>query len=371
VQAEDNSHNNVGIPVSQNDIENGDEGRAMMMEYWYRRYDAKKRRYSINVAYFAGRALLLTKENVYAHGKYPFVVDAMTPIEGMPVGEGMIQELVPMMRYINRYIHYLDENIRMSASAKLLIDERAGVSPEDMADMSKRIVTAKNMGDWTPAWLQTSPLTSVATGQLLHLQSDLKQDSGQNQFSRGETAGGVTAFSAIDALQAAGAKITRLRTQTLNQGFQQIVDQVLWLLSEFYTDERTRMITGKDGAARQIDMSAEKLFGERGKGALPPPPYTVQVQVQRRNPLRIQAMNDMAIQAYSMAAQSGAYFPLSVLFEIIDFDGKDRIMPTLRALEEEQSAIRQMAGENEQLKAAVENLKAINAETAQSMFGGQ
>lgn len=370
IRPEDNSHNNVGVPDTQATSDSEDEGRAMLMTYWYRKYNAKTRQYSINVAHLAGGALLYRQENVYAHGLYPFVMDAMSSIEGVPVGEGMIEELAPMMRYINRYIRYLDENIRMAAAGKLLIDERSGVDAADMADMSKHIVKAKNMSDYTPEWLQTKPLTSVATSQLMALQSDLKQDSGQNQFSRGETAGGVTAFSAIDALQNAGAKITRLRTQKLNAGFQEITTQVLWLLSEFYTENRTRMITGRDGKAKEVEISAERFFGKREGKHLPPPPYTVQVQVQRRNPLRIQAMNETAIRAYSMAAQAGQVFPLSALFEIIDFDGKDRILPLLRGLEEKTDVMNQLAAENEQLKAGIENFKDVNSRMTQNMVGG-
>lgn len=370
VNAEDNQHNNVGVPTTLQDTLGEDEGRAMLMEYWYRRYDAAEKKYSINVAYLAGGALLLNKEKIYAHGMYPFVVLPMSPIEGTPAGDGMVSELAPMMRYINRYIHCLDENIRFSSAAKMLVDARAGVDPNDLADMSKRIITGKNLDNFPPQWLQTAPLTSVATNQLLHLQSDLKQDSGQNQFSRGETAGGVTAFSAIDALQAAGAKITRLRTLSLNQSYQEIVEQVIWLMSEFYTEGRKRMITGRDGNQREVDMTASRLFGERLGDAVPPPPYSVQVQVQRSNPLRIQAMNETAIKAYSMAAQAGQFFPLSVLFEIIDFDGKDRILPILRALEEQQDAIQQLAAENEQLKQGMSNLQSANAQMSQEL-GGQ
>lgn len=369
VKAENNQHNQVGMPASQMDLESGDEGRAMLMEYWYRRYNARTRRYSVSVAYLAGGALLLNKENVFAHGLYPFVLDAMTQIEGTPVGDGMIQELAPMMRYINRYIHYLDENIRMASAAKLMADERSGIDMNDLADMSKRLIIGRNLADFPPQWLQTAPLSSVATNQLMQLQVDLKQDSGQNQFSRGETAGGVTAFSAIDALQNAGAKITRLRTGILNQGFEEMVNQILWLMSEFYTDDRMQMITGRDGKQRPVDLSASRLFGERVGRTVPPPPYSVQVQVQRRNPLRVQAMNETAIRAYSMAAQSGQYFPLSALFEMIDFDGKDRILPMLRALEEEQGMMQQVAAENEQLKQGMANLQQVNAQMGQALRG--
>ena len=171
-------------------------------------------------------------------------------------------------------------------------------------------------------WLQTQPFTGMVTRQMMQLQADIKQDSGQNQFASGETVGGVTAASAISALQEAGGKITRLRTQGLNQGFREMVTQVMWLISQFYDRRRVLFITG-----REVSASPERLFGQ---GLFPTPPYTVQVQVQRRNPLRQQAQNELVLQAYQMSAQAGQHFPLSTLFELLQVEGKERILPVLR-----------------------------------------
>ena len=71
-----------------------------------------------------------------------------------------------------------------------------------------------------------------------------------------------------------------------------------------------------------------------------------------------------------MAAQAGQIFPLSALFEIIDFDGKDRILPLLREMEEKTDIMNQLAAENEQLKAGIENLKDVNSRMTESMVNG-
>ena len=91
-------------------------------------------------------------------------------------------------------------------------------------------------------------------------------------------------------------------------------------------------ITGRKGMEpREVNASPERLFGQdRSAGFLPPPPYTVQVQVQRRNPLRQQAQNELVLQAYQMSAEAGQYFPLSTLFELLQVEGKERILPVLR-----------------------------------------
>lgn len=378
----------------------GDEDRAMMLEYWYRRYDAKTRRYSINVAYLAGGALLENTENVYKHGLYPFVVEVFDYVEGEATGDGLVEQLTPMMRYVNRYAHYIDENLRMAAKNRLLVRENAKLDLEALCDFDQNVVKGQNIDDDSVRWFQSKPLSNMAPQQMLQFQTDIKQDSGQSQWTRGETAGGVTAASAISALQEAGGKITREHTTMLNQGFKKIVEQILWLVCEFYTERKEQMITGKDGKSREVLMSAEHLRGDdlppenlppeevlqqmdiqmpgvnggpglgsrirehakqkakrKRKNSFAPPPYTVQIQVSRRNPLRVQAQNELFIQAYTMAAQAGQQFPLKMLFELLTVDGKDRIMPVLDQVDQQTQMIQQLMQENQMLQESNANMK--------------
>lgn len=371
-------YSDLAVPESQETDQPGDEQKAMLIEYWYRLYDAKKRRYTINVAYLAGGVLLEKAEDVYSHGMYPFVVDAFTPIEGVPVGEGMVQELVPMMRYINRYASYIDMNLRMASKGRLLVNRNAGIDKEALLDWENDVVEGDRIDASALQWMQTTPFTGMVTSQMLQLQNDIKQDSGQNQFTRGETAGGVTAASAISALQEAGGKITRMRTNALNSGFREIVEQVMWLISQFYDQDRVLFVTGrKEGELKEVDASPEHLFGRRKSGMIPPPPYTVQVQVQRRNPLRQQAQNELFMQAYSMSAQAGQVFPLSVLFELLQVDGKDKILPVLRQTDAITQQMQQMHEQNQmltqqnaELQQSIAGLEQLNDQYAAQMRGG-
>ena len=350
--SEDGVYGGLGLADAQSGPRAADEGRAMLLEYWYRLYDAEKRRHTINVAYLAGGALLSDHRDVYRHGMYPFVMDVYTPIEGLPVGDGMIQELAPMMRYVNRYASYIDMNLRMASKGRLLVDRAAGLDKEALMDWESDVVEGDRIDASALQWLQTQPFGGMATQQMLQLQNDIKQDSGQNQFTRGETVGGVTAASAISALQEAGGKMTRLRTGVLNQGFKAMVEQVMWLISQYYLPQRVLFITGRrDGERRQVNAGPDRLFGKHWHGdtALPPPPYTVQVQVQRRNPLRQQAQNELFLQAYSMSVRAGQFFPLSVLFELLQVDGKERILPVLRQLEQMPGQLAQMDAERNDL----------------------
>lgn len=348
ISADENAHNAVGLPSVQSGHNQNDEERALLVEYWYRKYDAKKKRHSISVAYCAGGALLEHSKNVYMHGRYPFVLDVHSTVEGSPVGDGLVTELAPMMRYINRYAHYIDTNLRFSSKGRMLTRTGSGISRGDLADWSKDVIEGDSIEqgrDW--AWLQHQPFNGLALQQMTQMQSDLKMDSGANQFTRGETTGGVISGKGITALIEAGGKITGLHTDTLNQGFTDIVEQVLWLMSEFYEDERMIMITGSNRKPKQLKLNRD-VFGKRRRGSVQPPPYLVQVEIEHKNPARVAAMNEMYMQAYTMAAQAQQFFPLSALFELMNVDGKDRLMPIIRENEKHMEQLEQMKAQMEQ-----------------------
>lgn len=375
VCADEGEHNNTGNPESQKSKQNGDEERAMLLEYWYRTYDAKARRHTINVAYCAGGALLDEQENVFMHGMYPFVIDVHSTIEGQPVGEGLVSELASMMRYINKYARYIDTNLRMSSKARMLVRTGSGIDRNMLADWNQDLIEGDGVEkgrDWD--WLQHAPFNGLALNQMVQMQNDLKQDSGMNSFVRGETTGGIVSGKGIAALQESGSKIVRLRTDTLNNGFREIVRQVIWLMSEFYDKDRMLLITGRDGKTREITISPEKFFGKKGKGAVSPPPYTVQVEVQRRDPAVVAAYNEMCMQAYTMAAQAQQYFPLSALFELLNINDKDRILPIIQQNEGFQQQLQQLQQQNAQMMEQLaamqkenDNLRVTNTQTTNAL----
>lgn len=361
INSDDGLYNEVGMPDAQREKLQSDEERAMLLEYWYREWDAKAGRYTINVAYCAGGALLEHTEDVFMHGMYPFVLDVHSTIEGMPVGDGMVAELVPMMRYINRYAHYIDTNLRMASKGRMLTRRKSGINREVLADWSQDLIEGDSIEkgrDWD--WLQHQPFNGMALQQMVQMQNDLKMDSGANQFTRGETTGGVVSGKAIAQLAEAGGKITGMRTDTLNEGFEDIVTQVLWLMAEFYENDRKVMVTGKKQSSPRSVKVTSDMFGERGKGVIAPPPYTVQIEINQRNPAQVQAQNEMFMQAYTMAAQAQQFFPLSALFELMNLPGKDRLMPVILANERHMQQMQQMQQQLEQTMAQMQQMQQEN-----------
>jgi len=355
VGSERGSHNNVGMTTAQEDAEGyGDEDRALLIEYWWREYDAKTRRYAIHVAYAAGNALLTVEKNVYNHGMYPFSILPCDTIEGSICGEGLVTQLAPMMRYINRYAAYIDMNLRMSSKGRLLIRKQSGIDAETLADWENDIVEGDNITPENIMWLQNQPFNSMINQMMLQLQTDLKQDSGANQFTRGETTGGIVSGKAINSLIQAGGKISSMRTEQIKYFFKDMVEQIIWLMSQFYDDDRTMMITGRTGERRVLKVDTKTLFGKKSKGAVNPPPYTVQIEISSRDPQRIANQNQMFMEAYTMAAQAQQFFPLSSLLQMLNLDGKDRLLPIVKNNEAYQQQMEALKQQVEQMAAQLE-----------------
>ena len=374
VVADDGTHNNVGMTAGQEDADHAsDEKRALLVEYWWREYNASTRRYTINVAYAAGRALLDVQRDVYNHGMYPFVIDVHDSIEGSLVGAGLVSELAPMMRYINRYAAYADMNARMSSKGRMLVQRGSGIDKDALTDWRVDVIEGDRIEQgvaWN--WMQNQPFNSTITQLMTMMQSDLKADSGANQFTRGETTGGIVSGKAINSLIQAGGKVAALRTEQLKYGSKNMDEQKTWLAAQFYEDGRTIMITGRKN--KPVVVDTRKLFGKKTKGAVNPPPYTVQIEVSSHDPQRIANQNQMFMEAYTMAAQAQQFFPLSALIKILNLDGKDKILPVIEAsehyqeqMQQMQAQMQQMGQQMEQLQADNQNLKKVNNEVTSAL----
>jgi regulator of replication initiation timing len=268
-----------------------------------------------------------------------------------------------MQRYINRYAAYADMNARMSSKSRLLISQEAGVDMDAISDWEKDIITSQNRVDpQSLQWLQSPPFNSTIVQLMTMMQSDLKADSGANQFTRGETTGGIVSGKAINSLIQAGGKIASMRTEQLKYGFKEMVEQIIWLMAQFYDKKRTMLITGRTGT-RTIEFNPDLMFGKKPKGDVAPPPYTVQTEVSSRDPQRVANQNQMFMEAYQMAAQTPFPIRFSSLLRILNLDGKDRIQPVIEADEHYQE---QMQALQQQLAQIQEQMQGM-AEENQSL----
>jgi len=266
-----------------------------------------------------------------------------------------------MMRYINRYAAYADMNARMSSKGRMLVQRGSGIDRDALTDWTVDVVEGDRIvqGDsWN--WMQNQPFNSTITTLMTMMQSDLKADSGANQFTRGETTGGIVSGKAINSLIQAGGKISSMQTEKLKTGSKKMNVQITWLYAQFCDDGRKIMITGRDGKPKFKALDIKKIFGKKTRGVVSPPMYTVQIEISSRDPQRIANQNQMFMEAFTMAAQTNNPMRLSDLFRILNLDGKDKILPVIEANEHYQEQMQQMSMQLEQMQQQMEQMQQEN-----------
>ena len=363
--------------VQAQNIADGDE-KVTLIEFWYRRYDAKTRRNRVHMAQAAGGALLYSTElafggakegdypdGVYAHGQYPFVLYKYRAVWRKPFGTGMVHDYKDTQTAIDRLIKYIDDNARESSVQRHFIRKGSGVNPDDVADMRKTIIEWEG-NDVRQAMqtVQANPINNQVYTTLNYLVDSMKQDCGQNQFSRGEGGLGVTAAAAIQALQEAGGKTTRWHTERYKNAFRKMVEQILWVLSDYLDAERKiRIVGGWDSSGNMKDRIVELIAPSREGGKLPKPAYTVRVQVQKNNPLQIQADNEFLMQVSQICGQAGqALPPESVIGLMEGYRTKPSVLKVVRENSKTQKLIAQLQAQLEQATAQVQGMQAVISE---------
>lgn len=350
---------------AQFDAPDGD-AKTTLIEFWYKRYDAKKRRTRVHMAQFAGQALLYStetgfgvpggektyREGVYAHGQYPFTLFRYRDVWRKPFGTGLIHDYRETQNAIDRYAKYIDDNARESSIQRHFVRRGSGIHIEDVADLRKTII------EWEGSdirevmqTVQAQPLNGQVYQMMQYLADTMKQDCGQNQFARGEGGLSVTAGTAIHALQEAGNKITRWHTERFKDAFREMIEQILWVLSEYLEPGRKLRIVGgwdSTGSMRErvIELVAPAVEGD----ALPRPAYTVRVQVQRNNPSQIQADNEFLMQVVQICAQYGTPLPPEAVIRLMEgYRTKSSILKAVDENSQTQQRLTQMQAQLEAL----------------------
>lgn len=126
-----------------------------------------------------------------------------------------------------------------------------------------------------------------------------------------------------------------MESQRLSGMYRQAVEQVLWLISQFFDPPRIIMITGNAQspyAARALIAGRQQISASEDMH----PAYRVNLQIRRRNPLRVEAENQLILKLYEMSAAAGAPMPIESVLELLQVDGKERILPRIREATEQQ-----------------------------------
>lgn len=272
------------------------------------------------------------EDGIYDHGKYPFVLDVLYAEKGTPAGFGYVDICKSPQEYIDRLGMALLLNAEEAAQRRYFVKDGCQVNEEELLDIHKRVIhVAGSPNDDNIRSFDTPELSTVYLSVLQDKVNELKETSANRDFNQGGTASGVTAASAITALQEAGNKTSRDLIKSSYRCYTQICIMVIDLMRQFYDISRTFRITGEQGTPEYVEFNNGGLKGGENSVAgqdfrTKEPIFDVIPSAQKQNPYSKLSQNEMALQFYN----SGFFNPqladqVLQCIDMMDFDGKEKV----------------------------------------------
>lgn len=278
-----------------------------------------------------------TDTGFYNHGKYPFVMDVLYEEKGTPAGFGFIDIMRNPQEFIDRLDGAILDNALWAAKPRYFGKDSMGINEEEFLDTNRQIVhTSGSPNEDNLRPIETKELSGNALAVLQAKIDELKETSGNRDFSQGSTTAGVTAASAIAALQEAGSKGSRDMIKGAYRAYTDICNLVIELVRQFYDLPRTFRITGENGQPEYIEFDNRGMqsqqISEYGMDFMTKEPiFDIKVKAQKSNPYSRTAQNELAIQFY----QLGFFNPQMTdqalaCVDMMDFEGKEKVRETIR-----------------------------------------
>ena len=271
---------------------------------------------------------------LYDHGMYPYVFDALYPIEGSPCGYGFVDLCRNPQTTIDLLNTAFVKNARVGAMPRYFSRMDGKVNEEQFLDLEQPLVKVSgNVDEATLRRIEHNPLDGNYIAVLDRTISELRETSGNTETSTGSTGSGVTAASAIAALQEASGKGSRDSTQSAYRAYTKIVNFCIELVRQFYDMPRQFRIVGQYGMQQFISytnagiqpQSQGMAFGQDMGMRLPV--FDIKISAQKKNVYTKVSQNELALQLFKMGFFNPQMTDQSLMcLEIMDFDGKDQIM---------------------------------------------
>lgn len=316
-------------------------GKVLVVDWYYHTRENGRR--VLQYCKFVGDTVLYATENDpdmrdrgwYDHGRYPFVFDVLFPEEGTPTGYGYVDLCKSPQKQIDLMNQAILKNTLASATPRFFVRSDGAVNENEYADWTRPFVhTNGNLGSDFIAPIQTAGLDSVYVAILQSKIAEMKETAGNRDVANGGTAGGVTAATAIAALQEAGGKLSRNMIDDGYEAFSDVVTLCIELIRQFYSLPRQFRLLGVMGQEEFVSYDSRGLQPQAVDDGVVSgyrvPEFDLEVSAQDENPYKTMEYNQLALQLFQMGFFRADMADQALrCLELMDFKNKDRLMSSI------------------------------------------
>lgn len=325
--------------ITEDSVDNSD--KTAVVDWYYHGYENGRK--VVHFCKFVGETLLYSTEDdpvlsargLYDHGQYPFVLDALFPVEGSPCGFGYIDVCKNAQEQIDILNQAILKNSLVNAIPRYFVRADGSVNEAEFMDLTRPVVhVTGNLGTDSILPIATPSLDGACLAVVNNKIAELKETSGNTDSSNGVAHAANQAASAIAALQEASGKISRAASLSAYRAFTRIANQLIELIRQFYDLPRQFRIIGNMGTETFVSfensaMQPKSLGDDMGWHI---PVFDVKVSAQTRSTYSKNSRNELAISLFNQ----GIFNPQMtdqalMLLDMMDFDGRDELMQRVSA----------------------------------------
>ena len=318
--------------------------KSAVIDWYYKKRQGGKT--VLHYCKFVGDTVLFATENEedyrdrgwYDHGCYPFVLDPLFRTAGSPCGFGYIDVAKSAQEYVDRGNQAILQNLLANARPRHFIRADGAVNEEEYGDMTRDFVHVDgNLGEDSIKPISGKSLSDIYVTVIANKIDELKEVTGTRDVTTGGTVHGVTAASAIAAMQEAGSKLSRDSNMASYRAFRKVCLMAVELIRQFYDLPRAFRILGPQGGVEFITFSnaglkpqdqGVELGVELGMRT---PLFDIEISAEKQSPYSRLSQNEMAMQFYS----AGLFDPARstealTALDMMDFNGKSALVEKVR-----------------------------------------
>jgi hypothetical protein len=275
----------------------------------------------------------LSISGLYDHGKYPYVFDALYPIEGSPCGYGYVDLGQNPQTEIDMLKTCFVRNARVGALPRYFSSTDTGINEEELLDLTKPIVHLTSVNEATLRPVDHKGIDGSYMNLLQWDVNELRETTGNTETATGSTSSGVTAASAIAALQEASGKGSRDSTKSSYRAYREVVNFCIELIRQFYNMPRKFRILGQYGTEQYVTYSNAGIQPQQQGNAfgmdmgMRLPVFDIKISAQKQNIYTKVTQNELALQFFNMGFCNPQMTDQALMcLGMMDFEGKDNIM---------------------------------------------
>lgn len=349
--------------------------KVLVVDWYY-----KKRvggRVVLHYVKFCGEALLYATENdpeysergFYDHGLYPVVFDRLYPEKDSPVGFGFVSICKDPQMYIDKLDGNVLETSMLNTKRRFFASKNINIDTKQLLDNEQPVVEVEgSVGNLADKIVEMRPreLSAIYPNIKQMKIDEMKDVAGNRDVNSGGTGGGVTAASAIVALQETGNKTSRDSIDAAYRAYEKISTLCIELIRQFYDESRSFRITGGPSQPQATNMPGmmpqgmppeamggmphgqplgadpmpenarfvqlnnaglkDQITGtdSNGQNMYRHPVFDLKIKAQKKNPFSREAQNQLAIQLFQMGVFNPQMADAALTaLALMDFEGID------------------------------------------------